>query len=720
MNEFLIDLGGTIFVGAWWFFLWRLFSRNGLHNEPGLRILCVRFFFASILLAAVAELTLFNWPHYLSLWTDETLGYTAQDFEIQEGEAGTGIKLKNLDREISSLHIALSSGGIHKQQIEIIYKDEESTRRHDATLYDFSSRSHYVTLLSHGKVHELGIYSDEKLGIDTVTINPVVPIKIFMLRIALMGVLLFVGCVFMNGKTRKKLKFFLFDYSFNRASRTQKYLYWGMVFSVVMLCCFTAYIDRQAQYDLKNDPHVVYPLMVDSLLSGHLYLDVEVSPELLNSSRPYDPADRVSKGIPYQSDYAYYDGRYYSYFGVIPALILFLPFKLITGQHLSASSGVFVFAALSCLAFALLWREMVCRFMRQMPFFLYCLGALSLMMCSGILWLCRHSTYETAISSAMMFSVLGFWLFLKSFADLKKIKRGFFLAALSFALAVGCRPNAVFISLLVPIFAWYGIRYMRAENPHGARNARGSYSSLLLCLAVPYALVASFLMWYNHARFGSITDFGAFHQLTGANMKALSLANPLGKLLKIVYGFQAYLFDMPDFSAHFPFVRLKLDMEAPVLIYNPNLPVYLFGAPVVGMMNFPLLWFLFTMRRVCGAIPVQHDMLRKLLPAMLAIGFIQIVVIALNAGVLMRYAMDFLWLFALSGLVCACFTYRICMANDMTLGKTVLKMIYVFCAWSVVLWLFLSFMVYPDMPTDIRMDYTHLPIFHYLHSLFSF
>jgi hypothetical protein len=226
-------------------------------------------------------------------------------------------------------------------------------------------------------------------------------------------------------------------------------------------------------------------------------------------------------------------------------------------------------------------------------------------------------------------------------------------------------------------------------------------------------------MWYNYARFGSITDFGAFHQLTGANMKALLLANPLGKLLKVIYGFQVYFFDMPNFSAHFPFVSLKIDTEAPVLIYNPELPVYLFGAPVIGMMNFPPLWFLFNIRRVCVAISEQHAMLRKLLLAMIGIGFTQIVVVSLNAGVLMRYAVDFLWLFTLSALVCAGFTYRMSVVRDVLLGRTVLKTIYVFCALSIVLWLCLSFMVYSDMPTDARMDYTHLPIFHYLKSLFS-
>jgi hypothetical protein len=718
MSALLVDFGGTVFIFLWLYFLWKLFSRSP-HNNPDLRTLCARLFFASIMLATVAELTLFNWPHYLNLWADKTVEYTGKDFVIQKDELGTEIRLENLNHKITSLYIDLSFQQNDKQQIEIIYKDEESTRRHSATIYTFSSHSHYIPLLSHGKVSEIGIYGNGKMQIKSMIINPEIPVKFFMLRITLVGILLFVIFLLVNEKTRHKSRIILFEYSFDARSKTQKYLYWSMVFSVMIFCLFTGYTDHQAQRDLENDPHIVYPRMADSLMSGHLYLNAEVSPELLNSPRPYDPADRTLKNIQHLKDYAYYNGKYYSYFGVIPALILFLPFKFITGQHLSASSGVLIFAALSCLALALLWQEIVRRFMRQMPFFFYWLGALSFMMCSGILWLCRHSTYETAISSALMFSALGFWLFLKSFADSERIKLWFFLAALSFALAVGCRPTAVFISLLVPIFAWYGIRYMREENSCRVGNIRYSCCSILFYLAIPYALVASFLMWYNYARFGSVTDFGAFHQLTGANMKALSLANPLGKLLKIIYGFQAYLFDMPNFSAHFPFVSLKIDAESPVLIYNPKLSVYLFSVPVIGMMNFPVLWFLFNIRRVYGAVPEKDAMLRNLLLVMPSIGFVQIVVIALNAGVLMRYAVDFLWIFTLSALVCAYFTYRISVINNAVLGKIVLKMVYAFCVWCIILWVFLSFMIYPDMPTDTRMDYTHLPVFHYLKSIFS-
>jgi hypothetical protein len=715
MSAPAIDLGGTAFVLLWLCLLWKLFSRK-YQNNPDMGNLCARLFLAGIVLAAVAEFTLFNWPHYLDWWADGSAVYTMKDFMVQEDEQGTEVQLKNLGRKLTSLHIDLSSGQSDKQQLEIIYKDEESTRQHMVVVYASLLHSHYVPVLSHGRVSEIAVYSNEKVQVKSITINSEIPLNVFVLRIVLLGVLLFLSFLFMIKKTRRQLKILLFDIPLCDESKAQKRLYWLMVFSVIIFCFFTICMDRQAQRDMGNDPHAIYPLMVDSFMAGHLYLDTEVSPDLLNSPRPYDPADRRLNGIRYMSDHAYYNGRYYSYFGVVPALILFLPFKFITGQHLSASFAVFVFAALACLALALLWQEIARRFMRGMPFFFYCLGALSLVICSGVLWLCRHSAYEIAISSALMFSALGFWLFLRAFTDPERVRRLFFLAALSFALAIGCRPTAVFISLLVPVFAWYGIGYMKEQASCAIGNMR---YSVLACLVIPYVLIAFFLMWYNYARFDSVIDFGAFNQMTGANMKALSLANPAGKLLKIIYGFQAYLFGMPEFSAHFPFVSLKLDIGAHVLRYDTKLPVYLFSAPVVGMMNFPILWFLFKIRSVCGAVPEKDGMLRMLLLVMMGIGFTQIAVIILNGGVLMRYAADFLWIFSLSALICAYFTYKTSVINNVVLGKAVLKMIYVFCIFSIVLWIFLSFMIYPDMPHDNRMDYTHLPVFHYLKSFFS-
>jgi hypothetical protein len=481
MSGLLLDVGGAIFIGAWLALLWRMFCR-GRQGDPALRALCARFFFASLVLALIAELTIFNWPSYLGLWADESVVYNARDFAIQENGAEssleTGIKLKGLDRRVTSLHIDLSFHEKEAQRLEIVYKDEESTRRHDVTLYRFSPRSRYLAILPHGKVSEIGVYGDEAMRIDAVTVNPAIPMKIFLLRVVLLGILLFVGCLWFNRKTRDKLRFFLFDCPVDTTCGEQKKLYWGMVSSFIVLCLSVTWMSwmswMMASDETKTIPRFlartgmmyIYPLMADALLKGQAHLDLEVSPKLLKSARPYDSADRAINHIEEYGDFSYYQGKYYSYFGVVPALLLFVPFKFLTGQDFPTHLGVFIFSAMTCLAFALLWREMVRRFMPRMPFFFYFMGGLSLLMVSGILLLCRHPVaYELAVASTLMFLALGLFLFIRAFAGEKNFRVRFFLASLCFALAVGCRPTAVFLFALALLFTVHGIRFLRESQP---------------------------------------------------------------------------------------------------------------------------------------------------------------------------------------------------------------------------------------------------------------
>jgi hypothetical protein len=717
MSGFLLDWGGTIFVGVWLALLWRMF-RHSRKNDPVLRTLCARFFFGSLVLALIAELTLFNWPCYLAR-TDESTVYNTKDFEIQEDGAeslmGAGIKLRRLDRRITSLRIDLSFYEKNFQRIEIVYKDEESTRRYRTSVYSFSPRSRYIAILPHGKVSEIGIYSDDVTQIENVTLNPGIPMKLFLLRIALLGLLLFMGCLWFNRETREKLRFFLFDYPLDETHKGQKKLYWGMVFSFVLLLLlitltsWMAIKESTTEVAARQGMMHIYPMMADALLKGQLHLDLEVAPELLESARPYDPAERGVKGIEEYADFSYYEGKYYSYFGIVPVLLLFAPFKLLAGQAFPTSFGVFVFSAAASIALALLWREMARKFMPHMPFFLYCLGGLSLMMVSYIILLCRHPVaYELALASSLMFLAFGLFLFIRAFADERKFHLRFFLASLCFALAVGCRPTAIFMSILTLLFAVYGIEYLRKNGGMPFRFSTTRF--VLICLVLPYATVALPLMGYNYARFGSITDFGAFHQLTLANMKALPLANPIGKLLSILSAFQTYFFSPFDFSAHFPFAALKYDF-AHTQRYDATLPVYMFNGTAIGLINLPLLWFLFAIRRV-GALLRTNDMILFWLLLLLpGIGLFHILFAALYAGVLVRYNVDFLWLFTLAALICAYFTYRI-HTDNAPLKKAILGIFYASCVASITLCLFSTlavfggaYLVYP-------------PIYYYLKSFF--
>ena len=82
-----------------------------------------------------------------------------------------------------------------------------------------------------------------------------------------------------------------------------------------------------------------YAELAKSMAHGQLYLE-ETPPQWLQEmDDPYDKGSRdelqKETGEEYLFDVAYHDGHYYVYFGVVPVLVFYLPFYLITGSNFS-------------------------------------------------------------------------------------------------------------------------------------------------------------------------------------------------------------------------------------------------------------------------------------------------------------------------------------------------------------------------------------------------
>src|SRR5476651_2665636 len=84
-----------------------------------------------------------------------------------------------------------------------------------------------------------------------------------------------------------------------------------------------------------------YNLLTRGFMRGHLYLDLPVDPFLATLQNPSDPGQRGGHGA---HDTSYFHGRYYIYFGVAPAVLVFLPFRLLTGSFIDDSLVVPLFA----------------------------------------------------------------------------------------------------------------------------------------------------------------------------------------------------------------------------------------------------------------------------------------------------------------------------------------------------------------------------------------
>ena len=265
----------------------------------------------------------------------------------------------------------------------------------------------------------------------------------------------------------------------------------------------------------SNQTHQ-YEEMAESLLHGHLYLELEASDELLALDNPYDPYLRadiagLERNVDYHWDHAFYKGRYYMYFGVVPVILLFLPFRLITGTALTTYHATQIFTAFYIVGVFSLLLLLIKRFYRKISLLLYLLMSMAISFMSTWYIIMAPALYCTAISSGLCMEIWSLYFFIKAVYDApsenKEILFAFF-GSLFGALCFGCRPpialaNIIVIPLLVVYIKDRGINVKRLLK--------------LILAALPYIVIGVLLMWYNYARFDNPLEFGQAYQLTEAD-----------------------------------------------------------------------------------------------------------------------------------------------------------------------------------------------------------
>ena len=259
-----------------------------------------------------------------------------------------------------------------------------------------------------------------------------------------------------------------------------------------------------------------YEKITDAFLKGQLYFDVEVDPALLTLDNPYDREARQLAGIENRQwndmwDHAYYDGHYYMYFGVVPVLLLFMPYQVLTGEALTTYHATQIFGAFYIAGIFLLFAYLTKKFFPKMPFVVYLL--LSAAVVAMSMWYCVTfpALYCTAIMSAMCMMIWSLYFFTRAVFDEEITKKTFIFAALGSlfgALAFGCRPTVALGNLMViPLLITFFCRRKLTA-------AQWGYTALC---ALPYVVVAAGLMWYNNARFDDPFEFGQAYQMTVAD-----------------------------------------------------------------------------------------------------------------------------------------------------------------------------------------------------------
>ncbi len=303
-------------------------------------------------------------------------------------------------------------------------------------------------------------------------------------------------------------------------------------------------------YPFANGLSVVNPYyqQFDAFLKGQIHLDIEPSKELLALANPYDPAQR--SGIDYLWDRAFFDGRYYSYFGTAPIILVFFPFYLVTGMLPTLSLTMGIFSAVAAVFFALSVTEYAkIRKARISPLFAAFVAVMAFL-ASAILLVQRGSAqfYYLASVAAAAFTAIFIFCMLKAYASRGKKRYIYYaVAGIAFGCGMHSRVNAM-LPLAVVAVVYVALLLVKRIKEKDIKLFFFDAASL----GLPVAASGAVLMCYNYARFGNVFDFGTAYQLTVADTSLYELN--LGGILPSVYH---YFFQPFRHTAEFPFLELQ-------------------------------------------------------------------------------------------------------------------------------------------------------------------
>ncbi len=294
--------------------------------------------------------------------------------------------------------------------------------------------------------------------------------------------------------------------------------------------------------------------LVDAFENGKVTLDTVPSNELLALENPYDWSQREESGVYHLWDHVLYEGEYYSYYGIGPVLLLFLPYHLITGYYFPSAVATFLFSAVGIVFLALAFMKLCKRHFKNIPLSMYVVSLVMLLASCGI-WYCLipSNFYEIAQTSGFCFVTLGAYFMVRANVlgegSIKPLS--ICLSSLFLALAVTCRPTTAVWCVVALLFIGAGV--LKIYRDKKAELLTPSYVKYLLCALLPFAFIGAGQMIYNYIRFDSFTDFGIQYSLTINDFTKAQYHTQFATI-----GFYNYLLAPPNFSSQFPFVMTNI------------------------------------------------------------------------------------------------------------------------------------------------------------------
>jgi len=536
----------------------------------------VRFFSKMLVITALIELIVFQIPSYriffgnyknttllMSQGTvtseNNVIDSLSGDLKVQ-GKETSSIEFQNLNQKIGTVRINSESSrkAPHRLFVDIDTTDETSALYRKAIIkadiVQGNKSTEYITFLLSGKTDKLqfnftGEDDNDRFTISSIELNAPIPFEIYVSRMLLILIVsTLVYAVIFSAILSREYK----DNKLICLIATELITTVAVFFAVGMTV--SQIPSNSKDYFRQKEGNQISEELVLAFENKQVSLLTEPSKELLSLDNPYDRALRESSGFLAEWDHVLYKGKYYSYYGIAPVILLFLPYHLITGYFFPTDIAVMIFAVIGLVFLAMTYNVIIKKWFSRIPSGCYISGLIIIMTVCGI-WFstARPLFYEISISSGFAFVTLGAYFLISSNVigsektSLPKVT----FASLFLAIAVLCRPTLAVYSICACVY--YAIGFKKSAEITDAegiiQTVKKRRIKYLICVLTPFVVLGSVQMWYNYARFDSPFDFGIQYSLT-----INDFINAECHLIYVLIGIFAYLFQMPAIKAGYPYV----------------------------------------------------------------------------------------------------------------------------------------------------------------------
>lgn len=561
------------------------------------------------------------------------------------GEGNLDISLENIDRILSNACIDINILNLNENEnVSITVWQSVTDESHkmyyglpEREIWTNEARSTYMTYHLYGKCTALNVVPVLNIGRIVsfeIKLNPVIPIFFSWERVLAVFLSLIFVYLLRPASALHKITYNSLNY------RNKNFLIVIFFVFQAFVCWKMTTINPVFQWE-RGDNQQQYQKLTEAFVEGSFSLLDEPTESLKQMENPYDYDYRQivmsESGEWYKWDHAYYEGKYYVYFGVVPVVLFYLPVYLITGAHLANHTMVFITSLLFLLGLIGVFDELIKKWFHKISVAVWFLLMELVIAGSGVIYITkRPDLYTVPIFLGLAFGLLGFWCFLKAGQEEKVSSRHIVWGSLFTALIAGCRPQLfVFVSFFIILFA---CKLFDVKQ----RN-KAEIKEIAISFLMPMIMVAVLLMLYNYIRFGSVLDFGANYNLTFNDMRRRGWVWD-----RLSLGILAYLWQPLKTTLKYPFVE--------AIYFNTQyMGITILEATYGGVfMVCPFAWFSFLPFFFKKQLREKKKVPWWLAICSFAMAIIIVVVDTEMSGILMRYFGDFRLFIMLASAISVC------------------------------------------------------------------